>query len=81
MNRHHLDGVALVHVEQGLNDLHLLAHPLPVEKVLKLFRGKMNEDSVIGLYRFYQQSVRYCFQKAKRFLPPAASSFTFPSMR
>ena len=45
-----LDGIALINIEEWLDDFHFLLHSFPVEEMLELLGGKMDEYAIIGLY-------------------------------
>ena len=46
----HLErAVGLAHIEQWLDNLHMLHHSPPIEQMFVFFGGEMDEDTIVGL--------------------------------
>ena len=60
----HLEtAVSLSHIEQGVDDSHLLADSLPVEQMLVFFGREVYQDSVVHLHAVYEHLCQPVFPK------------------
>ena len=50
MHGHHLELLAIVYVEERMDDGELSLHPFPVEQMLELFSSQMKEYAVVSLH-------------------------------
>lgn len=60
----HLEtAVSLSHIEQGMDDSHLLADSLSVEQMLIFFGREVYQDSVVHLHAVYEHLCQPVFPK------------------
>lgn len=60
---HFETAVSLSHIEQGVDDSHLLADSLPVEQMLVFFSREVYQNTVVHLHAVYEHLCQPVFPK------------------